>query len=49
MRKSRGLEQEESAELSGVSYMSYRRYKTGEMEPTVSFLWNIADIYQCYH
>ena len=45
LRKSRGLKQEEAAELSGISYMSYRRYETGEREPTVSFLWKIADFY----
>ncbi len=45
LRKSRGLKQEQAAELSGVSYMSYRRYETGEREPTVSSLWKIADFY----
>lgn len=45
LRKSRGLKQEEAAQLSGVSYMSYRRYETGEREPTASTLWKIADFY----
>ena len=45
LRKSRGLKQEEAAKLSGISYMSYRRYETGEREPTASTLWKIADFY----
>ena len=45
LRKSRGLKQENAAELCGLSYMSYRRYETGEREPTVSSLWKIADFY----
>lgn len=45
LRKSKGLKQEEAAELSGLSYMSYRRYETGEREPNVSSLWKIADFY----
>ena len=45
LRKSRGLKQEEAAEMSGIGYMSYRRYETGEREPTVSSLWKIADFY----
>ena len=45
LRKSRGLKQEEAAEMSGIGYMSYRRYETGTREPTVSSLWKIADFY----
>lgn len=45
LRKSRGLKQEEAAKLSGIGYMSYRRYETGEREPTVSSLCKIADFY----
>ena len=45
LRKSRGLKQEEAAELSGIAYMSYRRYETGIREPTASALWKIADFY----
>lgn len=46
LRKDKGLKQEEAAELSGISYMSYRRYETGVREPTVSALWKIADFYE---
>ncbi len=45
LRKSEGLKQEKAAELSGIAYMSYRRYETGEREPTASTLWKIADFY----
>ena len=45
LRKSRGLRQAAAAELIGLSYMSYRRYETGEREPSVSSLWKIADFY----
>ena len=45
LRKSKGLKQEKAAELCGISYMSYRRYETGEREPAVSSLWKIADFY----
>ena len=45
LRKSKGLKQEEAAKLSGLSYMSYRRYETGEREPNASSLWKIADFY----
>ena len=45
LRKSKGLNQEAAARLSGIGYMSYRRYETGEREPTVSTLWKIADLY----
>lgn len=45
LRKSRALKQEEVAELSGIGYMSYRRYETGRREPTASILWKLADFY----
>lgn len=45
LRKSRGLKQAEAAKLSGLCYMSYRRYETGEREPTITPLWKIADFY----
>ena len=45
LRKSRGLKQENAADLCGLSYMSYRRYETGEREPTASVLSRIADFY----
>ena len=45
LRKSRGLRQAAAGELIGLSYMSYRRYETGEREPSVSSLWKIADFY----
>ena len=46
LRKSKGLKQEEVAELSGVGYMSYRRYETGIREPTASTLWKLADFFE---
>lgn len=45
LRKSRGLKQTAAAESIGLSYMSYRRYETGEREPGVSTLWKMADFY----
>lgn len=46
LRKSRGLKQQEAAELSGIGYVSYIRYERGEREPTASTLWKIADFYE---
>lgn len=45
LRNERGLSQEKAAASQGIAYRSYRRYETGEREPTVSSLWKIADFY----
>ena len=46
LRKSRALKQETAAKLCDISMMSYRRYETGEREPTASVLWRIADVFE---
>ena len=45
LRNGRGLKQEELVELLGISIRSYRRYETGEREPTISIAWKIADFF----
>ena len=45
LRKSRGLKQENAADLCGLSYMSYRRYETGEREIPVWALIKLAELY----
>jgi transcriptional regulator with XRE-family HTH domain len=45
LRKSRHLKQEEIAPLLGLSYRSYRRYETGESEPTLTALVEMADFF----
>ena len=44
LRKGKGLKQEAAAKLCDISMMSYRRYETGEREPTASTLWRMADL-----
>ena len=45
LRTGNKLKQEEAAALSGIAYRSYRRYKSGEREPTASTLIALADFY----
>ena len=45
LRNERGLSQEKAAASQGIAYRSYRRYETGEREPTASVLIQIADFY----
>ena len=45
LRKERKLNQEEAAAACGVAYRSYRRYETGEREPTLSTLIVLAKFY----
>ena len=45
LRNMQGLTQEQAAEGPGITYRSYRRYETGEREPTASVLVQIADFY----
>ena len=42
LRKSKDLKQETAAKLCDISMMSYRRYETGEREPTASVLWRMV-------
>lgn len=44
-RKARGLTQEDAAAACGLTYHSYRRYETGEREPTLSALIALAKFY----
>lgn len=46
LRKERGLKQEEVAEQTGIGYRSYRRYESGEREPTASTIITLADFFQ---
>lgn len=45
LRKARGLTQEDAAAGCGLTYHSYRRYETGEREPTLSALIALARFY----
>ena len=45
LRNERGLSQEKAAASQGIAYRSYRRYETGEREPTASVLIRMADFY----
>ena len=45
LRNERGLSQEKAAASQGIAYRSYRRYETGEREPTASVLVQMADFY----
>lgn len=44
-RKEKGLKQQEVAEELGLIYRTYRRYETGETEPTLSTLIALADFF----
>ena len=46
LRKEKNFKQEELLEPFGVTVRTYRRYETGEREPTVSTLWKMADFYE---
>ena len=35
-RQAKGLRQQDAAEQLGIIYRTYRRYETGETEPTIS-------------
>ena len=45
LRKEKNLNQEDLLEPFDLSVRTYRRYETGEREPTVSTLWKMADFY----
>ena len=45
LRKKAGITQEEASERSGIHYRSYRRYESGEWEPSASTLGVLADLY----
>ena len=42
LRKQKNLSQEELAEQSGIAYRSYRRYESGEREPSASTIVILA-------
>ncbi len=46
LRKSVNMKQDEMAEELELSYRSYRRYESGETEPTLSALIRIADYFK---
>ena len=45
-REVTGLRQQDAAEQLGIIYRTYRRYETGETEPTISVAAQLADFYQ---
>ena len=45
LRKERNLKQEELSEQTGIGYRSYRRYESGEREPTSSTIIALADFF----
>lgn len=45
LRNERGITQEQAAEGQNITYRSYRRYESGEREPTASVLVQMADFY----
>ena len=45
LRNEQKLTQEQAAERQGITYRSYRRYESGEREPTASVLVKMADFY----
>lgn len=45
LRNELGFSQEKAAASQGITYRSYRRYETGEREPTASVLVQMADFY----
>lgn len=44
-RKTLGLNQADMAKTLGIPFRSYRRYESGESEPTISTLCTIADYF----
>ena len=46
LRREKNLKQEEIAVLTGLGLRSYRRYETGEREPTLSALIKLADFFE---
>lgn len=45
-RKALGLKQADMAKALGIPFRSYRRYESGESEPTVTTLCAIADYFR---
>lgn len=44
-RQAKGLRQQDAAEQLGIIYRTYRRYETGETEPTISVAAQLADFF----
>ena len=45
-RQAKGLRQQDVAEQLGIIYRTYRRYESGETEPTISIALQLADFFQ---
>lgn len=45
-REKSGLRQEDVARRLGIVYRTYRRYESGETEPTISVAVRLADFFQ---
>ena len=44
-RQAKGLRQQDAAEQMGFIYSTYRRFETGETEPTISVAAQLADFF----
>ena len=47
MRKKQRYTQQQMADFVGVHRTTYTRYESGEVEPSLDILCNIADIFGC--
>ena len=45
LRKERGLSQGKLAEAVGVSQQCVSEWERGKIEPTLSYLWRLADLF----
>ena len=45
-RQAKGLRQQDVAEQLGMIYRTYRRYESGETEPTIYIALQLADFFQ---
>ena len=45
-RQAKGLRQQDVAEQLGIIYRTYRRYESGETEPTIPIALQLADFFQ---
>ncbi len=45
MRTERGLSQGKLAEAVGVTQQCVSKWESGRMEPTLSYLWRLADLF----
>lgn len=46
LRRKKGFNQQEAAEAIGISFMTFRRWENGDVEPRISELQRIADVFE---